>query len=255
MNKKFKAAMILSVVVTSIVIFVALISLITLGSKEVFKEKMLGLFEIEDDTLYLLGVELTSLVGLTTEQINEEIALLTATYYSMNLICSVLAIIFAGIALAFSIVCIKDCNLDVNTFRQRKKFHITIGVMLIFVFITTSFFVSGIIYSSLSLITDLVHYASLVNFILVFVGIKSRPMYHYIPPEPANAESINNENNVIDEVSPVSSESKTQDEETIKKLQEGYELLAKLEKSYRNNEISYEDYERMKNTILENFKK
>lgn len=49
-----------------------------------------------------------------------------------------------------------------------------------------------------------------------------------------------------------------QDEEYAKrqeKLEEMYALLAKLEKQYKNGEISLEDYQRMKETILENYLK
>ena len=49
-----------------------------------------------------------------------------------------------------------------------------------------------------------------------------------------------------------------QDEDYAKrqeKLEEMYALLAKLEKQYKNGEISLEDYQRMKETILENYLK
>ena len=39
------------------------------------------------------------------------------------------------------------------------------------------------------------------------------------------------------------------------KLDEMYELLSKLEKSYKENKITSEDYERMKKTILDNYLK
>ena len=42
---------------------------------------------------------------------------------------------------------------------------------------------------------------------------------------------------------------------TQSKLDEFYTLLSKLEKSYKNGEVTQEDYERMKKTILENYMK
>ena len=53
------------------------------------------------------------------------------------------------------------------------------------------------------------------------------------------------------------SEEVIDEQEKIKRnqrLDELYSLLAKLEKSYKNNEISTEEYQRMKETILSNFK-
>ena len=44
-------------------------------------------------------------------------------------------------------------------------------------------------------------------------------------------------------------------EEVNNKLDEMYELLSKLEKSYKENKITSEDYERMKKTILDNYLK
>jgi len=63
-----------------------------------------------------------------------------------------------------------------------------------------------------------------------------------------NGTVTNNSNVEVKEV---------KDEKEVKvdneKLNQVYELLSKLEKSYKNGEVSEEDYNRMKQTILDNY--
>ena len=55
-----------------------------------------------------------------------------------------------------------------------------------------------------------------------------------------------------EEVVEISQEDIIKQEEKKQKLEETFELLSKLEKSYKNGEIDEETYKRMKATIMDN---
>ena len=164
-------------------------------------------------------------------------------------------------AVVFSIICINHYSLSVEAFERKRKIHI-----LTLIFIGVGYFASNntmgaavnSIFAFLSTPCDILAIASFFMFLYEYRLNRKQVVLsgRYDNDYPTKN---NNDNSVLDAEVTLSDKDKEPEisqeekERRQQKLDELYMLLAKLEKSYKNNELSTEEYQRMKETILSNF--
>lgn len=190
--------------------------------------------------------------------------------YSYFIVSSVLSIIMCIPAIIFSILCFKDNECSVEEFQARNKYHIWLLVSIGLAFIGNGYEMGSMVFETLSIFST----GAIVVLVIAFVKVvqtmrlnsyafklsqarkaqeakEEQDRYSF---DQSRYESTSEGNQIGEEnlEKPVVNQEPVVDQS---KLDEMYELLSKLEKSYKENKISTEDYERMKKTILENYLK
>ena len=199
------------------------------------------------------------------------VANLRTIIYSYFVASSVLSVVMCIPAIIFAILCFKDNENSVEEFQARNKLHIWLLVSIGLAYLGNGYEMCSLVFEELGIISI----GAVVVLIIAFIKIikvmrlnsyafklsqirkaqeekQEQDRYSY---DQSRFEPASNEGNQIGEENldkPVINEEPTVDQS---KLDEMYELLSKLEKSYKENNISKEDYERMKKTILDNYLK
>lgn len=163
--------------------------------------------------------------------------------------------------LVLSILCVKHHSLSIESFDRKRTLHIWTLIMIGIGFFSMSNGMGSSVNYLISMLSGPSEILIIIAFFMMLyeVRLNKRQMRlsnRYSNEYPTKTFS---KENVID-VTPVVTKSpeelekeKQEKEEKLQKYEELYSLLAKLEKSYKNNEITEEDYKRMKETILSNF--
>lgn len=199
--------------------------------------------------------------------------LLKMTLFVMLVIMNVGNVIFAIPGIIAASLCLKDATADVESYQKRKGLHIFQIVSIGLALLANSFAIYEYTISASMYILRL----PILALLIIAIG-------NVIRENVINSNVINNKNsqtqdNIEEEPKnnyefedrfsqerpketeeyrekPEIKENKVSDEkikERQEQLEKAYELLAKLEKSYKNGELSQEDYDRMKQTILNDF--
>lgn len=266
MNRRLRTPLLFGLIGSSVIFICALVGLIGLSNYRNF-------FEFYES---YLGQEITE--GMTIEEIILQMypAISTSTIrialYYFFIFSNVLSMLLSIPCIVFSLICFKDTTLTAEEFQKRNKLHIFLLISFGLSYLASSYEMGSTAFSALSIF-------SLAAVVFIFIGFfkslqvvrlnkyvlkvrKSKKAYEeklrQEQERKAQEESfVQSTGNQIGEENLTKPEIK---EETVTpvdqvKLDELYSLLSKLEKSYKNGEVSQEDYERMKKTILENYMK
>lgn len=253
-RRKYKTATFMPLIASSIMIFLSIATMIGVLSESVFPKMYYGLIEQMNIIYGDIEAIFTELEGDATT--------LRVLIFTMFLVFSILGLILSVPATIFSILCLKDYSLEVESFQKRNKLHVFQFISIILLIVASNINVSSYLFGSfvslLSLAITIISIISLVNV------IREMTINRRLANNQENESEVNNryqsyQEQTFEETEPENKETviekeKPQVKEVDKgKLEETYELLAKLEKSHRNGELSDEDYERMKKTILDSF--
>lgn len=266
---RFKRATLLTLISVSIAIIFTIISLFAIGSIKSFvnfigKEEV---FVVENGGLTIVGAGNLKFEfeGLGYDEI---LYFLWKGFLTLNIISLSIFII----CLIFTILSFNDYKLNHEGFVKKKKIHTTYLVFLIISLITFLNNTLVIVYPD-SFLVSLGYLAGIVIFIVSMVyaikGIKDSKLLMFVPEknnvinmENPNTNDYNRNGNNNSTTNTWVEERYSVDEHkdnTIKnekpiinqeKLNDIYEHLARLEKSYKNGEISYEEYLSAKEDIL-----
>ncbi len=287
MNKKFKLSTIFSLISSFILLIFGIVGVIYFSSQErfiLFFEEYMNLpintagTTLKDQLLYVTNLE--NFIPLM---------------YIMFIAYSVFNIISAIVCLVLSFICLNDYHLSCKVFQNRKPLHIAYIVFVGISWFSVEVAVGSLISILLVLLNLVVNVLYLIAFIFGIISIRYNTKRFAelhsdnVPLENVNVEEFNegkgqllnstfnedqserledlNQEKLSDEWKEELQEKQDEienqevEKEGIKptidneKLNQTYELLAKLEKSHRNQEISDDDYERMKKTIMDNLLK
>ena len=257
MRKKYKVSLILGLVSSSVAMLLSLISLIYFAIYQnfvLFLDAILNTTSSDGRTI----LEMLTTLGIQVSEIGVIIYVMMTTFNIMSLLLAVPGFVF-------SLLGFRKLNLSPKEFQAKHKFNIwrLIGIGLTIESITLQS--TALLHDLLSTLSTLVQAASIVALIFGIVTlVENRKMvkqeeqrvydaaYTPVYNEVKNKEDSDVLQEVLNEID---AEENVQPEAEPSKLDEMYDLLAKLEKSYKNGEVSYEDYERMKKTILDNYLK
>ena len=190
--------------------------------------------------------------------------------YSYFIVSGVLSILMCVPAIIFAILCFKDNECSVEEFQARNKYHVWLLVSIGLAYMGNSYEMGSLAFDALSIFSI----GAVVVLVIAFIKViqvmrlnsyafklslarkaqeekEAQDRYSY---DQTRYESTSEGNQIGEEnlEKPVVNQEPTVDQS---KLDEMYELLSKLEKSYKENKITSEDYERMKKTILDNYLK
>lgn len=198
------------------------------------------------------------------------VANLRAIIYSYFVASSVLSVIMCTPAIIFAILCFRDNECSVEEFQARNKYHVWLLVSIGLAFLGNGYEMCSLVFEGLGIISTGAVVVLVIAFIKVIQVMRlnsyafklylarkaqeekaAQDRYSY---DQTRYESTSEGNQIGEEnlEKPVVNQEPTVDQS---KLDEMYELLSKLEKSYKENKITSEDYERMKKTILDNYLK
>lgn len=209
------------------------------------------------------------------EMINEAItpevplSIVATIFYIVFIVFNVLSALMAIPALVLSLINQKDKYLSVDEFQKRNKVHIGLLITFGIGYLGNSYSMISIFDETLSILSTISIALFIVGFIFALKEIlfnkkvydaQNNSVVDMVTPVNNNV-TINENGNVVLKKKNENDEVKVVEEKEIvedikadnDKLNEVYELLSKLEKSYKNGEISEEDYKRMKETILKNY--
>ena len=257
-NRNFKRAITLTYVAVGLHLLVLLFSFIYFSVHKTFAE------------FFVLISSTVIEEGTTLGQMFEELGLLAEHLYIGILTMNIIYLVFDIILLVFALLCRNDHKLNLIRFNRKNVLHIFYIVFLGLGFLV---FDSTLIstFSPYATLASLLETATFVLYIIAFVnaikGVYTNSKYvtsidgyntstskkyyeGYTNHEYDNINTVYEENK-NDEIIDVKEE-KT--EENNVDYEELYTLLAKLERQYKNSEIDEENYNRMKQTLLDNFK-
>ena len=253
MRKKYKVSLILGIVSSSVALFLSLISLIYFAVYQnfvLFLDVILNTASSSGTTIYEMLYEL----GIQISEIGVII-------YAMMITFNIMSLLLAVPGFVLSLLGFRKINLSPEEFQRKNKFNVwrLIGVGLTIESLALQS--TALIHELLSTISTLANAACIVSLIFGIVAlVENGKMLKQAEQESYNATYspvYNNEDNeIINEVlNEIENEESHDQQVDQSKLDEMYDLLAKLEKSYKNGEVSFDDYQRMKKTILDNYMK
>ena len=243
-NKKYKIAAILGIIACSITIITGFINFFAVAVIDTF-------FQLFDE---MLAVVIDQSTGTTYYDLILQLGIMTIDEFRTLTYILVLVmyglLIFTGIiGLLLSIFSVKDGSLNRQEFQKRNVKHV---FFLIFM---------GLL--AFSIAGDIPVILSLVAFVLGLIDVinnKKVLKIHNVTSETNFYENAGEENFYNYKKNPVPEEKKedvieiveTEEEKKARqiKLEEAFELLSKLEKSYKTGEIDEDNYKRMKETIM-----
>lgn len=255
MHKKYKVSLILSMIGSSLAFVFAFLGLI-----------FLSVYEIYANALNIFLNTSVSSDGTTLLQMLNELGILVEDFalgfYIFTIIMNIFTVLLAIPCVVLTIISFNNINLSPVEFQKKSKLHIWRLISVGLAIESISMEMLSYIESSLSTISTLVNAALIVSLVFGIISLvennkvvkKINSKVTQAEIHPTYNEVINNE--IIDvkedKVEEVKEEPKIIEQA---KLDEMYDLLSKLEKSYKSGEMTYEDYERMKKTILDNYLK
>ena len=242
MRKRFNVGIILGIIALSLIIIDGLVGAIALLDRQI----AYGLFEV-----LFSGFE--GFDGIDMDMLYQIFDILQVIMIFASLIASLICI--PGIIFLAKIA--KDSRKDVNEFQAKNKGHILALVFLGVAFLESGSTMGSTVFDALSFVSIAYEVLCVMSFVFILLEIRqNKRAFDNFAYAAAEQPTFNNPDEVID-VEVTSSEDNQEEvtEESNKNLDELYDLLSKLEKSYKNNELSEEDYQRMKETIINNYYK
>ena len=231
-------------------------------------------------TLGIIGLSLIILDGIIgaialldrvlVYQLLESLLMLdtTISIEEMYQFFDVIQIVLIFISLIAALLCIpgiiflsiaaKDSKCDVNTFQSRTKKHVLALVFLGVAFVESSNAMGSIVLAELSVLSIAETVLCILSFVFILSEVRMNKRYfdNQVFVSSSNVEeAIDVEDKKEEDPFAQYRQEETQTQEDKNSLEELYELLSKLEKQYKNNELSEEDYKRMKQTIIDNYYK
>jgi len=259
-RKRFNLAIVFGIIASSLLLLSSIVSLAMTVSVDAFVNIFNTLLNDE-----VFGVFINSMITPETP-----ISVVTTIFYIIILIFNILSFIMAVPSLVFAILNIKEKDLSVEDFQKNNKKHIGLLITLGIGYLGNSYSVISLLNDSLSILSSASNVLFIVAFVFALLEIinnkkalnKNDKVVDVVDNVDVNNNyenvKVNENGNVILEKNNSNVEVKeVKDEKEVKvdneKLNQVYELLSKLEKSYKNGEVSEEDYNRMKQTILDNY--
>ena len=265
MDRRLKTPLILVLIACGINIICALLGLIYLAQYDNF----FAYFELMMNTEIEEGMTILSYISSLLPDFSAE--KLRSILYVYFIVTNVFSILLSIPGIIFSSITFKDNDISVEDFQARNKFHIWLLVSIGLAYFSNSYEMGSAIYSVLSTFSLAVIVLLVVAFIKVLRAVRynkyafdlylvrkakeEKEQANDYEFKPANNEFEYEHGRQIGEENLDKPVSETRPSIDQSKLDEMYQLLAKLEKSYKANEITFEDYDRMKKTILENYLK
>lgn len=185
-----------------------------------------------------------------------------ALFFYIYMLITAIMLLLLSIALFVLSVHVENCfDFSIEKLNKRKPLYIVYLILIIATLLFTSNFEipsTGLIISSLYIVSIILLIISLVGAIKILISISNEYKKSKVEPElqttpsekqPDFDSSIHSGNQIGEE---------NLDKPIIinnnqEKLDEMYLLLSKLEKQFKNGEISNDDYQRMKETILNTY--
>lgn len=255
MKKLFKLATIFTIIASAFCIFNGLLGAIGLFSDEIF-------YEVFEYFAPLLRLDSTASADASILKVYVRIVLI---------IINIMGAIFAIPSLVFAIICSKHNEYSVEAFQRKNGVHIAFLIMVgIAMNYSSSVNTAEFVDSTFGLLNTVSDGFLVASFIFILIEIISNFKQtklvntygsvndYEIKPVVENIDVVEQTKEV--EVTDTEVDEKPQEQPEVKvvntsNLDDLYTLIAKLEKSYKDGEISKEDYERMKATIVNNYYK
>jgi len=260
---KYKVACIMGIIISSICILLCTVTIIFNSDLDSFKE----MYTYYMDSLMETSPEYANMIysyGIDLNELGRVAYVIYILIQCASMICFILCLVFA-------LVTFKDYELDAKSFQKRNALHIWYLVSLGLCWFNSDAADASFIAAWLD-ISVIISIACWVAFFIALSDIRTnkrvaryldthgdihdRPYYtqgdykqpqqEEVKKEDYNIEPQGQEISVEEKPSPSVKQPEGSNEDM-------YELLAKLEKRYKNGEISEEDYRRMKKTILDNY--
>lgn len=258
-NSSFKKSITLSYVAVGLNLLILLFSFLYFTPHSSFAEFYVELtsFEYEE--------------GVTFAMMFEEFGVTAEAFYLAILFINILTTVMVLAILTFTLLCRNDHKLNLFNYNRRRTLHIFYIICLGIGFLCLD---SNLIstFSPYASICSLLEVAVFVLYLIAFIfALKGEITnsklansiggYNRYESKKYYSGYSNREYDNVNEVyeAPKVDEVEEKEElpsETVSKEKdytELYELLAKLEKQYKNGEIDLETYQRMKKTILESY--
>lgn len=256
-NRNFKRSITLTYVAVGLHLLVLLFSFIYFSVHKTFAE------------FFVLISSTVIEEGTTLGQMFEEVGILAEHLYIGIFMMNLIYLGFDIVLLIFALLCRNDHKLNLIRFNRKNVLHIFYIVFLGLGFLV---FDSSLIsvFSPFAGLAGLLETAIFVLYIVAFVnaikGVYTNS--NYMSSINGYSSSSSKKyyegytNHEYDNVNTVYEESKNDEvidveeerQESNVDYEELYTLLAKLERQYKNGEIDEENYNRMKQTLLDNFK-
>lgn len=258
-NAHFKRSILLTLIGLGLNALVLLFSFIYFSVQKTFAE------------FFVLISPIVIEEGTTVGQMLEQLGITAEYFYVGILTMNIIYLAFDVILLIFTLLCRNDHKLNLINFNRKKVLHI---FYIIFIGLGFLVFDTNLVstFSPYSSFTSLLDTATFVLYIIAFYNAikgtyinskfltsidgynNSASKKYYQGYSNHEYDNVNEEyekgkeDEVIDIVD--------NDEENDNHIdyEELYTLLAKLERQYKNGEIDEENYNRMKKTILDNYK-
>lgn len=257
MKKRFKLATVFTIIASAFCIFNGFIGAIGLFFDEVYNSIWQYLMSMVNVTVPSDPIDQTEFFEMLD---------LFKTYMRVALIgANALAGLSAIPSLVFAIICSRHNEYSVEAFQRKNGLHIA---FLVFIGISMNFSAGGstasFVFDLFSLLDTVAAVFLTISFIFALIeiiqnyrSVKLAEKYCNVSNQevqPTFENKVEQQKPLEAEITPVVVESE-KEVKVVKQdnLEELYNLIAKLEKSYKDGEISQEDYERMKNTIINNY--
>lgn len=256
MKKRFKLATVFTIIASAFCIFNGFIGAIGLFFDEVYNSIW---------QYFISMANLTVPSNPMGQREFIEMLDLIKTYMRVILIVLNLVVGLSAIpSLVFAIICSNHNEYSVEAFQRKNGLHIA---FLVFIGISMNYSAGG---STASFVSDLFSLLdtvaavfltisfifALIEIIQNYRSVKLAEKYCNVSSQevkPTFENKVEQQKPLEAEITPVVESEKEVKVVKQDNLEELYNLIAKLEKSYKDGEISQEDYERMKNTIINNY--
>ena len=253
MKKRFKLATVFTIIASAFCIFNGFIGAIGLFFDEVY------------NSIWQYFMSQVDVSNINDPEIYEFLEYLQTILRVALIGANVLAGLSAIPSLVFAIICANHNEYSVEAFQRKNGLHIA---FLVFIGISNNYSAGG---STASFVSDLFSLLdtvaavfltisfifALIEIIQNYRSVKAAEKYCNVSTQeikPTFENEVEQQKPLEAEIAPVVVESE-KEVKVVKQdnLEDLYNLIAKLEKSYKDGEISQEDYERMKQTIINNY--
>ena len=252
MKKRFKLATVFTIIASAFCIFNGFIGAIGLFFDEVY------------NSIWQYFMSQVDVSNINDPEIYEFLEYLQTILRVALIGANVLAGLSAIPSLVFAIICSNHNEYSVEAFQRKNGLHIA---FLVFIGISMNFSAGG---STASFVSDLFSLLdtvaavfltisfifALIEIIQNYRSVKSAEKYCNVSTQevkPTFEDKVEQQKPLEAEITPVVESEKEVKVVKQDNLEDLYNLIAKLEKSYKDGEISQEDYERMKQTIINNY--
>lgn len=267
MNSRFKTPLLFGLIGSSITFICALIGVIYLSNYTNY-------FEFCEA---FMAQVLSN--GMTVEDVIKEMApvitesMVRVAMYYYFLISGMLSMLLCIPCIVLSILSFRSSTLSAEDFQKRNKLHVFLLISFGLSYLANSYEMGSTALSAISIFAIIALVLVIIGFFKALSVVRfNKYLLKVQTTRKAYEEKLRQEQEMkaAEEAKFANAEANQIGEENLEKpetheetatqvdqvkLDELYSLLSKLEKSYKNGEVTQEDYERMKKTILENYMK